>query len=74
MLNRLQETQSAWYYVSQAYPKIKFSPSGATTGMGGRDIVSVLLPRIDWDPDLGGGGAGLLIGLGLVDGSLLLGL
>lgn len=39
--------------------------------MGGRDIVSVLLPRIVWDPDFGGGGAGLLIGLGLVDRSLL---
>lgn len=56
MLNRRKETQSARYYVSQAHPKMKFSPSGATTSMGGRDMVSILLPRIVWDLDLGGGG------------------
>ena len=73
MLNRWKETQSARYYVSQAHPKMKFSPSGATTGMGGSDTVSILLPRIAWDLYLGGDGVGLLTRLGLVHGSLLLG-
>lgn len=73
MLNRLKETQSVRYYVSQAHPKMKFSPSEATTGMSGRAIVSILLPRIAWDLDVGGVGVGLLTGLGLVDRSFLLG-
>lgn len=70
VLNRLKETQSVRYYIPQAHPKMKFPPSEATAG---RAIVSILLPRIAWDLDVGGVGVGLLTGLGLVDRSFLLG-
>lgn len=65
MLNRLKRFNLLDITFAK-HPKMKFSPSGATTGMGGRDMVSVLLPRIAWDPGLKGGGVRLLIRLGLV--------
>lgn len=51
---------------------MKFSPSWATTGRVGRDIVSVFRPRVAWDLDLGGGEVGLLTSLGLADWSFFL--